>query len=86
MRKSCVQHVQHPCTALAAFGAQRAACGKSTDLYEFKPLVVPTSFHSLAGKISSVIWGFVPTFHSAYIKSGKTYKHINYLLVSGELK
>ncbi len=85
MRKSCVQHVQHLCTRYVAFGVQVVACGKTLNLYATKPFVVPTAVHSAIATFSSVIRCFVPTFHSAYIKSDKTYKHINYLLVSGEL-
>ena len=85
MRKTCAQHVQHLCTALVATSAQIVACGKARNLYAFKPVVVRSAVHSKTTSFISVSLGVIPTFHNAYIKSGKAYKHINYLLVSGEL-
>ena len=86
MRKTCAQHVRRLCTAFIATRAQRVACGKAYKLYAPMPMVVRSAVHNNTVSFLSVTPGVIPTFHSAYIKSGKTYKHINYLLVSGELK
>jgi hypothetical protein len=76
MRKTCAQHVQRLCTAFATTSTQVIACGKARNLYAFKPLLVRSAVHSNTAPFLSVTPSVIPTFHSAYIKSGKIYKQL----------
>jgi hypothetical protein len=76
MRKTCAQHVQRLCTVFVAARARAVACGKAHKLYAPKPLVVRSTVHSKTTSFLSVGLGVIPTFHSAYIKTGKIYKQL----------